>query len=117
MSIRLMTDAWKLDLRSTVKLVLLALADNASDEGKCYPSVATLRRKCSLSERAIQVAITELEKLGHVTRTPRLNRSTVYTVHPLVKHENAPPQDMHPPPQVLRPEMQDMHRAPAPAAP
>ena len=33
MSISLMTDVWKLRLQAPRKMVLLALADNANDEG------------------------------------------------------------------------------------
>lgn len=36
------------------KLVLLALADRASDQGTCFPSVADIARRSELSERQVQ---------------------------------------------------------------
>lgn len=37
--------------QGTDRLLLLALADNANDEGVCWPGVETLRRKCGLGTR------------------------------------------------------------------
>ena len=79
-----MTLAWSTPLSHADKIVLLALSDNANDEGFCYPSIATLSRKCGLEERSIHRVIARLEDAGHVTRRERPGRSTVYTVHPLV---------------------------------
>lgn len=65
MSIALMTKVWKTRCAShTQKLVLLALADNANDAGHCWPSIATLGMKCSLSERAVQYELRGLSKAG-----------------------------------------------------
>lgn len=77
-----MTEVWKLDLPHAEKIVLLALADNASDEGQCYPSNATLMKKCGLEERSIRRITSRLEQAGHITCHYRNGRSTVYTVHP-----------------------------------
>ena len=74
--------AWEARLPITEKLVLLALADNASDEGHCFPSITTLVRKCGAAERTIYKTIDRLESLGHLTRHVRKGRSTVYDVHP-----------------------------------
>ena len=62
MSLKLMSAVWDLQTEShTRKLVLLALADNANDEGICWPSVATIARKCDLSEQGVRNQLTELE--------------------------------------------------------
>lgn len=111
-----MTAAWALALPPTRKLVLLALADNASDEGQCFPALATLARKSGLSERAIRAAISALEAAGHVTRHERPGRSTVYRIHPgttCPPAGDAPRQQMPAP----RHEMPDTpaHGAPTPA--
>lgn len=53
--------------RGAQRLVLLAIADNAADDGThAYPSNATLMRKAALSERAVRTAMRELEALGEL---------------------------------------------------
>jgi hypothetical protein len=39
------------------KLVLLALADCANDEGRCWPSASTLARKTGEGERTVRRAV------------------------------------------------------------
>lgn len=82
MSLRLMSAAWAANLPSTPKLVLLALADNANDEGNCAPSIKTIMGKCSLSERAIFTNINLLEKSGFLFRQSRQFKSNIYTITP-----------------------------------
>lgn len=77
-----MTEVWAIDMLHTDKLVLLALADNANDEGSCWPSVATIATKCSLEQRSVSRAMERLEASGHLTRTERAGRSNTYIVHP-----------------------------------
>lgn len=82
MSIALMTEVWKLDLQAPRKMVLLALADNANDEGtNCYPSVGTIVEKCSMSERTVQGHLQALEETGLIQRKERSGRSTHYTLN------------------------------------
>jgi len=82
MSISLMTDVWRLPLQATRKMVLLALADNANDEGTdCWPSVGKLVEKCSMSERAVQGHLAALEEDGYIKRHERLGRSNKFTIH------------------------------------
>lgn len=77
-----MTAVWTVALCHTDKIVLLALADNANDEGVCWPSVPTLITKCGMSERSVQRVVTKLCESGHVTVHVRSGRSNYYTVHP-----------------------------------
>lgn len=57
-----MTAAFKLNLPSTDKFVLVAMADYAQDDGThCYPSVETLARKTNLCERSVRYALRRLE--------------------------------------------------------
>ena len=56
--------AWLIFLSPTQKLVLMSLADNADDEGVCWPSIATIARKCSISERTAQRVVAELIRKG-----------------------------------------------------
>ena len=77
-----MTLAWKSDIQSGRKMVLLALCDNANDQGECYPSVSMVAKKCSMSERSVFNHIAELEKSGAIQRQNRTGRSTIYHLDP-----------------------------------
>ena len=104
MSIYLMTEAFKTPLPTTQKFVFVALCDNASDEGECYPSVSTLCKKTSLSERAVQGAIKRLVEMGYMSVKMRNGHSTIYRISPVSEWPDlstapapdAPPPDMHP---------------------
>jgi Helix-turn-helix domain len=62
-----MSAIFERDLPPTEKLVLLAMADHARDDGTgCYPSIATLSRKTSLSIRAVQKTMRGLEAAGYL---------------------------------------------------
>ena len=121
MSIRLMTEAWKADMPSGRKMVLLALCDNANDQGECFPSISMLTEKCSMSERSVFNHIAELEKIGAVVRKSRTGRSTVYTLDPCkfcTPEKSAPLQPLHPTPATVAPTpLQPLHPTPATVAP
>jgi hypothetical protein len=85
MSVRVMSLVWAMDLPDSEKIVLLALADCANDEGHCWPGMATLTRKCSKSDRTIQIAIRSLCTKGHLTRREVPGKGCNYTVHPIVR--------------------------------
>lgn len=90
-----MSAVWSLDLPDSQKIVLLALADCANDEGHCWPSMATLAKKCSKGERTVQGVIKELVSAGHLTRREVLGKGCNYTVHPrsdCAPAKPAPPQ-------------------------
>lgn len=89
-SVRAMSAVWDIDLPDSDKIVLLALADCANDEGHCWPSVASLVRKCSKSERTIQGSIKRLVDEGHLTRREVPGKGCNYTVHPHKKRIPAP---------------------------
>ena len=94
-----MTQVWKSELPSVTKMVLLALCDNANDQGECYPSVQMLAQKCSLSDRAVQKHITDLESMGVVTRGMRNGRSTIYYIDLrtlFTPEPHSPPNIVHP---------------------
>ena len=101
MSIALMTEAWKAELPSGRKFVLLSLCDNANDQGECYPSIAMIAKRCSMSVRAVQGHILALESDGVVVRVERVGRSTLYRINPrriCTPAESAPPQNLRPSP-------------------
>lgn len=55
---------WGQRLTPAVKMVLLALADAADDEGVCWPSVPTLAGKCCISTRTVRCILQELVANG-----------------------------------------------------
>ena len=67
MSIRVMTEVWQSShATGTKRLMLLALADHAADDGWCYPSVPGLAAKCAIGERNAQLILRELEASGEL---------------------------------------------------
>ena len=55
MSVRIMAAVWELDgLDPQHKLVALAFADHANDDGLCYPSVKRIAAKCNFSVRHVR---------------------------------------------------------------
>ena len=97
MSIALMAEVWKVTLPDSEKLVLLALADCANDEGACWPSMATLVKKCSKTDRTIQACVKSLVERGHLTRDERPGKGCLYKVHPKATPEAASPRKDFPP--------------------
>ncbi|WP_240432224.1 helix-turn-helix domain-containing protein [Pseudomonas aeruginosa] len=75
------------------KAVLISLADQANDQGVCWPAVDSIATRCCLSKRAVQQAIKWLRSVGIVSIEERQGRSTMYSVTPAAY---APPQEMHP---------------------
>lgn len=89
-----MSACWPLQGMSLAqKAVLISLADNANDQGVCWPSIATIAKRICASERAVQNAIKWLESAGIVMANRNNGRHTSYTITPAAY---APPQEMHP---------------------
>lgn len=66
-------------LHPAQRLMMLALADAANDQGVCWPSVATLAEKCSVVPRTAQRTLANLETDGWIeTRSGGTNRTNVY---------------------------------------
>ncbi len=83
MSTIIMAACWPLQGMSPAqKAVLISLADQANDDGVCWPSVKTLTERTCLSERAVRDALAWLQAAGAVFREYRHNTSTNYTVTP-----------------------------------
>lgn len=66
--------AWRQALTPTFKLVLMALADAADDQGICWPSVSTLARKCTISKRTVQRSLRVLTGSGLLIAESRQRR-------------------------------------------
>ncbi|UPL20211.1 helix-turn-helix domain-containing protein [Alcaligenes faecalis] len=92
MSTIIMSECWPLQgMTPAQKAVLISLADNANDQGVCWPSVESISARTCLSERSVQNAIKWLIDAGALQAQQRQGRSTVYTVTPAAF---APPQEM-----------------------
>jgi hypothetical protein len=106
MSIKVMSWVWDHSRSKKIpRLVLLAIADCANDEGRdAYPSMAKLVQKTGVTERAVQTAILELSKLGELVVNRNggpsgCNRYRVIMSAPPkapTPAESAPPQNLHP---------------------
>lgn len=66
MSFEALDWAWRQPLKQGPKLVLLALADYANDDGVCWPGVDALVEKTSMSRSAVIEAIKALTEAGLV---------------------------------------------------
>ncbi len=66
--------AWQQALKPVPKLVLMALADAADDQGICWPSVATLASKVGVSTRTVRRVMHELIS-GELLSTEQRYRS------------------------------------------
>lgn len=82
MSTIVMAACWPLQMSPIQKGVLIALADQANDQGVCWPAVETIAERTCASERAVQEALKWLEEHGAISRERRTQRSTMYTVTP-----------------------------------
>ncbi|WP_295573846.1 helix-turn-helix domain-containing protein [uncultured Stenotrophomonas sp.] len=83
MSTIIMSQCWPLQgLSVTQKAVLISLADQANDDGVCWPAVGTIAARCCMSARAVRSAMDHLEAVGLLARDRRFNSSTVYSVTP-----------------------------------
>lgn len=100
MSIALMTAVWRLDMAPTDKMVLLALADAANDDGVTWMALESredvkldLIKKTSLSRRAIQGALKRLCDAGYLHRIDRPGKGVIWTVKGCT---SCAPQEMRP---------------------
>ena len=86
MSMRLMVQAMNCEVGNPArKLVLLKLADNANDDGVCFPNYQYIADKCEMSKRSAISHIDDLIKMGFVTKKARKNKdgssANLYLLH------------------------------------
>jgi len=70
MSIELMSLVWKFPLHSKEKITLLAIADNANDEGYAFPGYAHLIKKTGLARATLAKQLKILREMGLIKQTP-----------------------------------------------
>ena len=72
MSMRLMVEVFHTEVGNPMhKLVLLKLADNANDNGECYPSYHHIAKECEISKRTAMRAVDSLCEKGLLIKQPR----------------------------------------------
>lgn len=94
MSMRLMVQAMNCEVGNPArKLVLLKLADNANDDGVCFPSYQYIADKCEMSKRSAISHIDDLIKMGFVSKKARKNKdgssTNLYLLHLTKGSENS----------------------------
>lgn len=77
-----MTACWPLQIPPTPKAVLISLADNANDEGVCWPSIARICERTCFGKTAVIDAIQWLEQHGLLIADRSNGRHTSYQVVP-----------------------------------
>lgn len=71
MSVLVMAWAWSTDAKGADKLLLLAIADRADDDGVCWLGQKNLGAKCGVTDRAIRAGLGRLETAGLIEREHR----------------------------------------------
>lgn len=76
MSFTLMAQTMKLNVGSLAKkMVLIKLADQANDEGLCWPSYQTIAEACQVSRRTVIRHIKSLEEDGYLNITKTYDKA------------------------------------------
>lgn len=75
MSIKLMSLIWEKDIPTAPKIILLALADSANDEGVCWPSIKTLIKKTNLGRSTILQYLNIFETDGLLKKNTRCHEN------------------------------------------
>jgi len=75
--------AWELpeSIRGAEFIIALALADQAGDDGICWPSDETLAAKARIDERTVRRCIRSLEERGFLETRPMLGLPSVFILH------------------------------------
>ncbi|NCH77955.1 helix-turn-helix domain-containing protein [Cronobacter sakazakii] len=86
MSMNLMAKAMSIKVGNPLrKLVLIKLADNANDNGECWPSYQHIADQCEISKRSVMNHIAALCDSGLVKKVTRKgekgNSSNIYLLH------------------------------------
>ena len=100
MSIKCLAWAWGKQLPPLPKLVLLAIADHADDNGYAWPGVSGVAQKCGVSKRTVQRYVNTLVQRAiiSVETRQRPDGSNTSNAYQLNIHDSHPPvSDRHPP--------------------
>lgn len=91
MSVRISAAVWSIKgLKAPERIVLLAIADHADDDGHCWPSMVLLADKCEMTDRGVRGVIRRLEQAGYLTTSVSHGRSSNrYTVNSIPEGRSA----------------------------
>jgi len=64
----LMAKVWEMDLKAVDKIILLALADYADDDGVCWPRQTTVAIKTGVSRQTVNQKMKQMESDGLLVR-------------------------------------------------
>lgn len=97
MSVRVMQSVWEQSQSTgSARMILLAIADCANDEGLAWPSLSTIATKANVDRRTVMRCLGklevsgELERVSHGGRSGNGGASNQYVVRPEVGHLPAP---------------------------
>jgi hypothetical protein len=101
MSVHISSFVWKMKFNNpALKLLAVSMADQAADDGTCFPSMRHLIERTELCEKTIRAHIKELIAIGLLTVEPRKrangsSTSNLYTLsepsQPLLPSPDLPP--------------------------
>lgn len=77
-----MAACWPLQMPPSAKAVLISLADNANDQGACWPSIETISERTCISRRSVIDAIAWLEMAGALVANRDNGRHSNYVITP-----------------------------------
>ena len=81
--------AWSQDVKSTLKLTLLALANcHNENTDRCDPSIIYISKTTGLDKKTVQKNLVDLENSGLIIRSSRTGTSTSYTLN--IEHKPYP---------------------------
>ena len=78
---------WSLQIRAMEKLVMLALAREANDEGKCTTTMAQISMDTGIDRRTIMRAIKGLEKCGFLKVNRTIGQESTYQLQVTARHK------------------------------
>ena len=87
--------AWKQNITTSQKIVLLSMADRAGEDHTCWPSIARLCKDTGLSRPTVFRIFKELEGMGLIARSPVSGKTTVYTLRGVSGREDERPDPSH----------------------
>ena len=73
MSVKAMAWAWEQNVSSTVKLVLIALADHTDNDGLCWPGQKGIGDKCGIARETVNRALAKLVELKLIEAVRRFD--------------------------------------------